>query len=247
MTEYEWQAREELFLWQKSLAEPPSMPEKWASQLQKKWNGIIPEKIHQFLDQTFRHFISAVLSGSQFIQKSPETGRDLAWIEAKVRDKITVYANTAAAEGALTGAGGFISALADLPLWLSIKMRMLAEIARLYGHDLASYRERVVLLDIFQLSFSRPEHRDFVYARMISRAHHPDLESEPETIWRDLQQEYRDYIDLAKLLQLIPGIGAVVGALVNQKLTKKLGNYSMQAYRMRWFADAARPPKRLQS
>jgi len=51
--------------------------------------------------------------------------------------------------------------------------------------------------------------------------------------WRNFQQEYRDYIDLAKLLQLVPGIGAVVGAYVNHKLTEKLGEFAMQAYRMR--------------
>jgi hypothetical protein len=51
--------------------------------------------------------------------------------------------------------------------------------------------------------------------------------------WRNFQQEYRDYIDLAKLLQLVPGIGAVVGAFVNHRLTERLGKNAMQAYRMR--------------
>jgi len=35
------------------------------------------------------------------------------------------------------------------------------------------------------------------------------------------------------LLQLVPGIGAVVGAYVNHKLTEKLGEFAMHAYRMR--------------
>ena len=53
--------------------------------------------------------------------------------------------------------------------------------------------------------------------------------------WRSLQQEYRDYIDLAKMAQLIPIIGAPVGAIVNYRLIKKLGHTAMNAYRMRWF------------
>jgi len=52
-------------------------------------------------------------------------------------------------------------------------------------------------------------------------------------IWREFQQEYRDYIDIAKLLQLVPGIGAVVGANANSKLMDKLGVTAMNAYRMR--------------
>lgn len=51
--------------------------------------------------------------------------------------------------------------------------------------------------------------------------------------WRMFQQEYRDYIDLAKMAQLIPGIGAVVGVVVNYKLIQKLGITAMNAYRMR--------------
>ena len=29
--------------------------------------------------------------------------------------------------------------------------------------------------------------------------------------WQQLQQEYRDTIDFRKMLQLVPGIGAIVG------------------------------------
>ena len=53
--------------------------------------------------------------------------------------------------------------------------------------------------------------------------------------WRNFQQEYRDYIDLAKMAQLIPGIGAVVGVVVNYKLINQLGKTAMNAYRMRLF------------
>lgn len=51
--------------------------------------------------------------------------------------------------------------------------------------------------------------------------------------WREFQQEYRDYIDLAKLLQLVPGIGAFVGAYANHKLVDKLGEYAIYSYHMR--------------
>ena len=59
--------------------------------------------------------------------------------------------------------------------------------------------------------------------------------------WRDFQQEYRDYIDLAKMAQLIPGIGAVVGFVVNYRLIKKLGHTAMNAYRTRYFEKKLLP------
>jgi hypothetical protein len=51
--------------------------------------------------------------------------------------------------------------------------------------------------------------------------------------WRNFQQEYRDYIDLAKMAQLVPIIGAPVGLIVNYRLIRKLGITAMNAYRMR--------------
>ncbi|WP_192811883.1 EcsC family protein, partial [Paenisporosarcina sp. TG20] len=41
------------------------------------------------------------------------------------------------------------------------------------------------------------------------------------------------YIDLVKMFQLIPGIGAVVGAFVNYNLLDQLGETAMNSYRVR--------------
>ena len=53
--------------------------------------------------------------------------------------------------------------------------------------------------------------------------------------WRKFQLEYRDFIDLAKMAQLIPIIGAGVGAIANYKLVQLLGTTAMNCYRMRYF------------
>ena len=64
--------------------------------------------------------------------------------------------------------------------------------------------------------------------------------------WKSFQQEYRDYIDLAKMAQLIPGIGAAVGVIVNYRLLNQLGKTAMNAYRMRWFEERTLPAARRQ-
>ncbi|ETZ19825.1 EcsC family protein [Pedobacter sp. V48] len=58
-------------------------------------------------------------------------------------------------------------------------------------------------------------------------------ESSDNFDWKTFQQEYRDYIDIAKLAQLLPVVGAAVGAVANYQLIKKLGKTATQAYRMR--------------
>jgi hypothetical protein len=115
----------------------------------------------------------------------------------------------------------------------------LFEIASVYGFNIASYKERVYILHIFQLAFSSHEHRKKIYLSMVDWKE--QREKLPEDInqfdWRNLQQEYRDYIDLAKMAQLIPIIGAPVGFVANYQLVKKLGTTAMNAYRMRWFGE----------
>ena len=138
-------------------------------------------------------------------------------------------------EGGITGAGGILLGLADFPILLGIKLKLLFEIASLYGYNVGDYKERVYLLHIFELAFSSHQHRKNVYLKMVDW----DNKSKalPEDIhqfdWRNFQQEYRDYIDLAKMAQLVPVIGAPVGAVVNYRLIKKLGITAMNAYRMR--------------
>lgn len=98
------------------------------------------------------------------------------------------------------------------------------------------------MLHIFELSFSSPAHRNKVFEVLANwDAHEATLPPDIRDFdWRNFQQEYRDYIDVAKLLQLVPGIGAAVGALVNHRLTMKLGRTAMNAYRMRHFRKVAR-------
>ncbi len=56
--------------------------------------------------------------------------------------------------------------------------------------------------------------------------------------WRSFQQEYRDYIDLVKLLQLVPGIGAIVGAYANYNLLDHLGETAMNSFRLRILSES---------
>lgn len=105
----------------------------------------------------------------------------------------------------------------------------------MYGFDVKDFRERLYMLYIFQLAFSSQKHRQNIYRKIENWEE--DKSFLPEDIhsfdWQSFQQEYRDHIDLAKMAQLIPGIGAVVGVIVNYQLLKILGITAMNAYRMR--------------
>src|SRR5690606_15113471 len=118
-----------------------------------------------------------------------------------------------------------------------IKMKMLFSIASYYGFNVGEFKERLFILYIFQLAFSSQQGRIDIFDRIVDwEAYSKTL---PEKVdgfdWRVFQQEYRDYIDLAKMAQLIPVIGAVVGAVANYQLVQQLGDTAMNCYRMRIF------------
>ncbi len=179
--------------------------------------------------------IRAVLFGATYTAVKPPEDSTLETREAAVMQRIEFYRKTAAVEGGITGAGGFLLGLADFPILIGIKLKLLFDIASIYGFNVKDYKERVYLLHIFELAFSSDSHRKKVYLKMEDW----DQKSKelPDDInqfdWRNFQQEYRDYIDLAKMAQLLPIIGAPVGAIVNYRMIKKLGTTAMNAYRMR--------------
>jgi len=235
MDPYLRQISSELSAWQKQMMRRPSFFNNLSKRVQTKVNSWIPEKIHKAITVAIKQMIRGVLFGARHTTAAPFLNASLQIREQLVLDKVNVYRKTAAIEGGITGAGGLLLGLADFPLLIGIKIKLLFEIASLYGFDINDYKERVYILHIFELAFSSHEHRRNVYLKMTGW----DEKSKglPDDInqfdWRNFQQEYRDYIDLAKMAQLIPIIGAPVGIVVNSRLIKKLGVTSMNAYRMR--------------
>jgi uncharacterized protein (DUF697 family) len=235
MTAYETIKLRELHKWEKEMLRKSNIVNKLAKKLQTKMNSFIPEKAHKAITATIKQMIKTVLFGAEKITQTPLQDLNFEQRENAVENKISNYQKTAAAEGGITGAGGILLGLADFPILLAIKIKLLFDIAAIYGYDVKNYKERLYILHIFQLAFCSKEQQRTVYLQMNNWSHH--AEQLPEDIneldWRTLQQEYRDYIDIAKMLQLVPVIGAPVGAIVNYRLIRKLGETAKNAYRMR--------------
>ena len=235
MNAYDESVSVELKTWQKKMLRRPSLLNSLSKKIQTKINSWIPEKVHNAITVTIKQMIRGVLFGAKHTTSHILLNVEFRDREDAVRKKIDSYRNTAAIEGGITGAGGILLGLADFPILLGIKLKLLFEIAALYGFNVYDYKERVYILHIFELAFSSDEHRRNVYLKMTDWE--TKRNSLPEDInqfdWRNFQQEYRDYIDLAKMAQLVPVIGAPVGVIVNSRLIKKLGVTAMNAYRMR--------------
>ncbi len=226
----------ELGLWLFQLKKKPGVFGKLTHGVQGRINGWIPEKVHKAITAAVENMVKVVITGSGWILPSNRKELGLKEREMKIRKRIKWYRNTASAEGALTGAGGILLGFADFPAFLTIKMKMLFDIAALYGFDTKDYQERLYLLYIFQISFSSQQRRNELVGLLENweEYRHSLPVDLKDFDWKTFQLDYRDYIDLAKLAQLIPIVGAGVGAIANYKLTAHLGKNAMNAYRLRF-------------
>ncbi len=218
----------------------PSRIDRASKFFQDKINNIIPDKVHDAITVTIKQMTRMVLFGAEFTTSEPVVHlNSLEQTENAVKSRISFYKKAGAAEGGIIGAGGFLLSLAEFPILIGIKMKLLFEIAALYGRKTDDYRERLFILYIFQLAFSSQKNKQTVYVQMTDwSSKSQDLPNEIHQFdWKNFQQEYRDYIDLAKMAQLIPGIGAAVGVVVNYRLINQLGTTAMNAYRMRWIEE----------
>jgi len=235
---YEEIAYAELSAWLVKIKKKPSLLNKLTKSTQKGINNLIPEKIHKAITYAIEKMVKGVLFGTKYI--TPQALHNIRFEERefKVKKIIKFYQNTASAEGAITGAGGILMGMVDFPAFLTIKMKMLFEIAASYGYDVKKFDERLFLLYIFKLTFSSQSTRQTTIGIIENWEEFVcSIPNTDEFDWRGFQLEYRDYMDLAKLAQLIPIIGAGVGAIANYQLAKKLGETAIYCYRIRWFEE----------
>lgn len=237
MNAYEEKAYGEMDIWKRRMMKDPSIGGALAKGVQTKLNGFIPEKVHHAITLTIEKMVKAVLLGSTYTSSAKKSEGSLQLREAYVKRVSRHYQHAATLEGAVTGAGGLLMGFADFPAFLTIKIKLLFEIAAIYGYDVKDYKERLFILYVFKIAFCSQQKRKEVLARMENWSEF--IQTLPGDIdhfdWRDFQQEYRDYIDLAKMAQLVPVIGAVVGAVANHKLTARLSLMAMNSYRLRYF------------
>ena len=149
----------DLLAWRADLTRPAGPLNGLARATQQRINKLIPEKVHAAITAAIEGMTRAMLVGSDFTTGSPLIGLTLDERRARAAKAIDGWKKAAAAEGGITGFGGFLAAAADFPLLMSFKIKLLFEIAAVFGHDGTALPERLFILHIFELAFSDGQHR----------------------------------------------------------------------------------------
>jgi uncharacterized protein (DUF697 family) len=234
MSLYENSICMELKIWKKEILKPLGMFENATKEIQGKVNDLIPQKVQKIITSTIKGIVQSTLFGMEFVPKRKrQLGLTIEQRDKNARELLKKYKRIAVAEGAGTGAGGIFLGIVDFPVLISIKMKFLFELAHVYGFNTRDQKERLFLLYVFQLAFSSR----LIKSKLLSVIENWETSYDTPVDWEQFQREYRDSIDFRKMLQLIPGIGAIVGAWANYGLLEDLGHVGMNCFRMRLLKD----------
>ena len=229
---YEDSLHKDLTKWHKDMQKSPSYLNRMTKTLQTKTQTLIPAKIQTALTQAIKSVTQSNMVGSAVLTNSKQSDPlSLAESDFLIEKAYKTYNKVAVTQGIGFGAGGILLGLADFPALLSIKFKFLFECASIYGYDINDKNERLYLIYVFQLAFSSDKYRLAIYQILMNWD--STTNAEKEINWETFQTEYRDYIDIAKLLQLLPVVGAVFGGMANFKLLEKLKITAMNCYRNR--------------
>jgi uncharacterized protein (DUF697 family) len=235
--------RQELQQWEDGLYKTPGFFEKASKKVGDKINSYIPVKVQNTITSTVKAIVRTTLFGAEYTPKREvQNSLTLRQADDQAREVISLYQKIAAAEGAGTGAGGILFSVVDFPALIAIKMKLLFELSHVYGYSTKTFSERIFILTLFQLTYAEKKKRrsilNFIKEWESEKQQWAsDSEYYKQLNWESFQKDYRDAIDFRKMLQMVPGIGAVAGAWANYSIVEELGEFAMNGYRIRRLAD----------
>ena len=172
---------------------------------------------------------------------------DIEILDQVAKSCFTENEIVSALEGAGTGLGGFTLILLDIPVLLSIHLRLIRQIGRCYGYDVRKIEERGFILKILQLGYS-------LDSDLAKKAALAELTKVMKLIskgatWKQLEKivfvkgvrEFAKKLGIKftkkRLAKLIPVLGAALSAGINYKLTADVGKAAYMEYRKRFLLE----------
>lgn len=171
---------------------------------------------------------------------------DLEYVDKVVGWLDTKYKGLALVEGAATGALGLPGIPADIAALLTLSLRAIGEYATYYGFDVSSQQERLFAMNILGLVSSPTDSSKSLAMAQIVRV---AQDVAKKRTWKQLEQHAFVQViqqiakalgvrlTKAKLAQIIPITGPVVGGGFNAYFTSKVCDAASFLYRERFLAE----------
>ncbi len=148
-----------------------------------------------------------------------------------------------AAEGAATGAGGFLLLAADAPSLLALQLRVIQQIGYSYGFDVTRPEEKIFAVKLLSEAYMHPakKERDSLLREMRNAAKlvkgGGPIGLLRQRLFIQGFAKVAEKIGLKmgsrKVAQFVPIIGAVAGGVINKKITSDVARIAQEVYRDR--------------
>ena len=180
-----------------------------------------------------------------------EKPADIASLSLEEIDKVVgflaaKYKGIATVEGGATGYSGLPGIAIDIPALVTMNLRAIGEYATYYGFDVTSQRERLWVMNILGYASSPNDlSKQSALAELVriaqDVARRKTWEALEEYAFVQIVQRIARAVGIrltkAKLAQIVPGIGAAVGAGFNAYYTAKVCDAAYYLYRERFLAE----------
>ena len=180
-----------------------------------------------------------------------ETPADVTSLELEDIDRVVgfldaKYKGLAAVEGAATGVAGLPGIFVDLPALVTLNLRVIGEYATYYGFDVTVQHERLFAMSVLGLASSpKDAAKQVAMAQLVRIARDVAMRRtwtslEEHAFVQVIQQIARAVgvrLTKAKLAQVVPAVGAVVGSGFNAYYTGRVCEAAYYLYRERFLAE----------
>lgn len=231
--------------------------------------GLMPESVRQALGKAVEQSLAGLGSATALTVRTTSVrdktigflrrnGHELEAADMAARHYRSRHLGYAIGEGGVLGIAGWPGLIADVPLLLMISLRLVQHVAICYSYDVAPEAERqysrYVLLagaagdrDARHVALQEVKRLEDLLLRVSRKT--LDAAAAREEVGRvaalasahQLSRTLATQLAKRKALEMIPLLGALVGASFNASFVNDVGEAAYMSYRRRWIAERRGP------
>ena len=199
----------------------------------RKWNTILSVLMLLIF------MIHGIMGSFMLNGVGSSAGKLLAWIGVGILVVHTVI-GFAGSEGFATGLGGTATMVADVGAVIVLAFRTIHKIAMCYGYEVKSAEDKEFVLNILSVSGAN-DMKEKKEALLALKSDFLQKKIIEEVLMSNLVKKVAKQLGInltkRKLMQIMPIIGAGIGAAVNASYINDIAWTARRSYQLKWLAD----------
>lgn len=225
------------------------------SPISEKIQGKIPDKLKSTLESAFYNAFKVVIkNGSKYIEKlynkekikldheindyslnKRMTRKSLKLIDSQGKKSKLINSTISTVEGVGLGLLGI--GIPDIPVFISMILKTVYEIALSYGFNYENEEEKIYILNLINVALSSEEEKQ-IYNEKLNNIENKiilglDIENILDEEIKETSKVLSNSLLVAKFIQGLPIVG-VIGGVTNYQFISKVSKYARIRYKKRY-------------